>query len=202
MPEIAIPWFSTTFFSQESQNASLAPSRLSINREEPIYSWQDVVTCARNSVCYDNDIGSISTISNAPEPFKNYNEPIYEVPKVGDGTRRHTIRQVMMKAKNINLSAIEEVMPPKVISPTLPKNIPPEILDDVQLFDFYYKNLDSIFIGDGENVTARSSISSEDPEKRVSGNRISRLLSFGQLPRSKLNSIDETGDKIDEKEER
>lgn len=189
VPVIKIPWFSSRFSPHES-NASLAPSRLSVNRDEPLQSWQDVVTCAKNSVCYENDI------STAPEPYTNRDEVIYELPRAIDSSRRHTIRHVMMRAKHNNLSNIEEIMsPPKVIVPPLPKNIPPEILDDVKLFDFYYKNLDSIFITDSnESVTTRSSILSDDVEKRSSsGNRISRMLSFGQqqTTKKKLMSIDE-----------
>lgn len=194
IPEI--PWFSTKFSPHES-NASLAPSRISSpsSRDEPIYSWQEVVSCAKNSGCYENEIASISSISTSPEPHKNCNEVIYEVPRSSDGSRRHTIRHVMMRAKNNNLSNVEEIMPKKVISPPLPKNIPSEILDDVRLFDFYYKNLDSIFIADGENCSsARNSNLSDEVEKRSSSNRISRMLSFGQqqqVNKKKLISIQE-----------
>lgn len=184
-----IPWFSSRFSPHES-NASLAPSKLSVNRDEPLHSWQDVVACAKNSVCYENDI------STAPEPYRNRDEVIYELPRPIDSNRRHTIRHVMMRAKHNNISNIEDIMPPKVITPPLPKNIPPEILDDVKLFDFYYKNLDSIFITDSsESVTTRSSILSDDVEKRASsGNRISRMLSFGQqqAAKKKLMIIDES----------
>jgi hypothetical protein len=201
MPEISIPWFTTKHSSHES-NASLAPSRLSINRDEPLYSWQDVVACAKNSVCYDNEIASISSISTAPEPYKNHNEVIYELPKAVNGSRRHTIRHIMMRAKNNNnLSQIEEIAPRKVSTPPLPKNIPAEILDDVQLFDFYYKNLDSIFIADGvESITTRSSDAKSDDEKRSSTNRVSRILSFGQqqAAKKKRKCIDENSIKITE----
>lgn len=192
VPVIKIPWFSSRFSPHES-NASLAPSRLSVNREEPLHSWQDVVTCAKNSVCYENDI------SSAPEPYRNRDEVIYELPRAIDSNRRHTIRHIMMRAKHNHddLSNVDEKImpPPKVIAPPLPKTIPPEILDDVKLFDFYYKNLDSIFITDSsESVTTRSSILSDDVEKRSSSssNRISRMLSFGQqATKKKLMSIDE-----------
>lgn len=194
VPEI--PWFSTKFSPHES-NASLAPSRLSVSRDEPIYSWHEVVACAKNSGCYENEIASISSISTSPEPHKNCNEVVYEVPRSSDGSRRHTIRHVMMRAKNHNLSSAEEIMPKRVISPPVPKNIPSEILDDVKLFDFYYKNLDSIFIADGENVSsARSSNLNDEIEKRSSNNnRISRMLSFGgqsqQMNKKKLINIQE-----------
>lgn len=203
IPEISIPWFTTKLSSQES-NASLAPSRLSINREEPLHSWQEVVACAKNSVCYDNEIASISSISTAPEPYKRNDEVIYEFPKTVHGSRRHTIRHIMMRAKNNNnLSQVEEIAPRKVSTPPLPKNIPPEILDDVQLFDFYYKNLDSIFITDGtESIKTRSTddTKNEDVEKRSSSSRISRVLSFGQqqAARKKLISIDENSMKVPE----
>lgn len=189
VPDLSIPWVSSKFES----SSSLAP----VHRDDRgLYSWHDVVTSAKHSTCYENDIGSVSSISTIPEPFKKQpNEVLYDLPMHNDRNRRHTIRHIMMRAKNNN--NVEEITPKRVTTPPLPKNIPTEILDDVKLFDFYYKNLDSIFINDRESVATRSSELSDEVEKRSSGNRISRMLSFGQQQQAqsgvkKLTCIEES----------
>jgi hypothetical protein len=136
-------------------------SSQSINKDDSVInSWQDVVNCAKNSIYYENSaiIGSHNSISSSPEPC--------DIQKPLESIHRLTIRQVMQKAKN--LPQIEENSVKKCFTPPVPKTIPNQILDDVQLFDFYYKNLDSIFIANGSANVTKSNHQSKGKSKRVS----------------------------------
>lgn len=149
LPKLKNFW-STTKISSQNSNASLAPSRLSYN--EPLNSWHDVVACAKSS-CHENVLENESvttTISTIPEPYKNDDNGSLKNLRLSDSSKRHklSIRQVMLRAKS-NLSHLDEIHPRKCSTPPIPKIIPSIILDDLQLFDFYYKNLDSIHIPNG-----------------------------------------------------
>lgn len=182
--------------SSQDSDASLAPSRISRNSlckdeaYEPINSWNDFVIRARSSVCEGNfyTLEPHSPISTSPDPpsAKNRISLVLRPPNShqmkADTTRRHAIRDIMWRAKN-NLpkggnSTSSTPTAAKCVTPPLPKNIPNEILDDVQLFDFYYKNLNSIFIDDGAPSSAVVT-ESDETESNSSVKRMSRLLSFG-----------------------
>lgn len=192
--------------SSQDSDASLAPSKISGNFSckeeayEPINSWNDFVIRARSSVCEGNlyTIEPHSPISTSPDPppAKNRTSLVLKPPSSNqiktDTTRRHAIRDIMWRAKN-NVpkgGSVTSLTPTaaKCVTPPLPKNIPNQILDDVQLFDFYYKNLNSIFINDDSppNVVA------DDTDSNSSSKRMSRLLSFaGDRPMTcaKISSI-------------
>lgn len=146
--------------SSNGSKASLAPSAISRcstrkgESPEPISSWNDLVVRARNSICEGNSYSTephAAAISSSPDPTKNRFSLIVQPTSLQniqqDSKRRHTIRDIMQLAKSNtskNPSSIPTIA--KCVTPPLPKNIPNQILDDVQLFDYYYKNLNSIFI--------------------------------------------------------
>lgn len=98
-------------------------------------SWQEVVIRARSSIPEPpagkrtRKLGVIS--KGSVQRLTNGNLSL-------ELTQKHAFKDVMLRARPISIA------PP--MSPPIPKHIPDEILDDVQLFDFYYKNLDTIFI--------------------------------------------------------
>lgn len=142
--------------SANGSDASLA-SRSSIRKGKnlkPINSWNDFVIQARSSICEGNfhTTEPQTAVSSSPDPTDNRLSLILQPPRRlqnvhQDTKRRHTIRDIMQLAKSNSPkhpTAVPTVA--KCITPPLPKVIPNQILDDVQLFDFYYKNLNSIFI--------------------------------------------------------
>lgn len=136
-------WSSSKISSQNS-NASLAPSRLSHTRGEVFHNWYDahVVHPISSAACYDNDI-VYENISTLPEPCRGDNKEVLSYTNNSSNNQRHTIRQVMLRAKK-NVPQVERMTPKKCSMPPIPKIIPNQILDDVQLFDAYYKSLDSL----------------------------------------------------------
>lgn len=186
------PCFWKKISSQES-NVSLAPSKTSRGSDglEPIHSWNDFVIRARNSVCNENLYTteprlSISTLPDPPTSKIRTSlviSPSNNAKVNSDQTRRHTIRDIMWRAKNNfqgNESVPENQPIAKCVTPPLPKNIPNQILDDVQLFDFYYNNLSSIFI-DEDSPTPHTSTINDDEEKASTMKRISKMMSTGSL---------------------
>lgn len=149
--------------SSNGSKASLAPSAISRSSNKkgespepisPISSWNELVVRARNSICESNLYSTephAATISSSPDPTKNRFSLMVQPASLQntqqDSKRRHTIRDIMQLAKS-NSSKNPPSIPTvaKCVTPPLPKNIPNQILDDVQLFDYYYKNLNSIFI--------------------------------------------------------
>lgn len=180
--------------SSQDSDVSLAPSRNSrnsINKDdisEPIQSWNEFVIRARSSFC-DGNIYTVephSQISTSPDPpvTKDRSSLVLR-PKNNQAraspARHHTIRDIMYRAKNNlskDISNPETPSFPKRVTPPLPKNIPNQILDDVQLFDFYYKNLNSIFIN--ENPPTNIATESDDTESNSSVKRKSRLMTFAR----------------------
>lgn len=180
--------------------ASLAPSgasRSTISKEKalmPINSWNDFVIRARSSICDENiyTIEPQRSISSSPDPtttksrlsMLGHSTHNLDTP---DQKRRHTIRDVMWRAKN-NVPKTAPVT--KCVTPPLPKNIPNQILDDVQLFDFYYNNLNSVFISENP-PNEHSNHETVKTVKRIGG-----ILSFGEKPMNtkkheKISPLDE-----------
>lgn len=145
--------------STNASDASLAPSAISTKSStrrnesiEPFNNWNDFVTQARNSICEGNLYTTEPQliISSSPDPTKNRFSLVVQPsldPSHQDPKRRHTIRDIMQLAKS-NAPKPSRIIPTvaKCVTPPLPKIIPNQILDDVQLFDFYYRNLNSVFI--------------------------------------------------------
>ncbi|CAG9802842.1 unnamed protein product [Chironomus riparius] len=185
----ASSWSSSKISSQNS-NASLASSRLSHHRNDTAYShWNDAVVYANSSVCYDNDI-VYENISTLPEPYKADNNENVNHSR-NSSNQRHTIRQVMLRAKK-NLPHVDNVAPRKLSAPPIPipKIIPNQILDDVQLFDAYYRSLDSVCTSSDSNDQVESS------NKRISIKNISKVF----MPRPshhKNSSNDATSNDIE-----
>lgn len=147
-------------------DASLAPSGISKNstandENEPINSWNDFVIRARSSICDGNLYSIEPSISSAPDP-KSLKSRISLINRPNTSyqqydPKRRPIRDIMHRAKSTVSKPIA-----KSVTPPLPKNIPNHILDDVQLFDFYYKNLNTVFIN--ENPSNNLSPVNCDPE--------------------------------------
>jgi hypothetical protein len=192
---------------------------------EPINSWNDFVIRARSSICEENlyTREPHSRISTIPDPstanprisvvhqlpintisscHSNHAIPNYSVPSLPGSynntkRRRSTIREIMFGAK-INLSR-NGLVPTPASQPIhiLPKKIPNVILDDVQLFDFYYTNLNKIVISDDEE-NFHVSFPEDDIEAKHAMKKINRLLSFENdkpIKRlSRLMSFDESSE--------
>jgi hypothetical protein len=77
----------------------------------------------------------------------------------------------MLRAKK-NLPHVENIAPRKLSAPPIPKIIPNQILDDVQLFDAYYRSLDSVCTSSDSNDQAESNASN----KRISIKNISKVF--------------------------
>ncbi|XP_070506349.1 calcitonin gene-related peptide type 1 receptor-like [Chironomus tepperi] len=181
-------WSSTKTSSQNS-NVSLAPSRLSHHRDDAYSNWHDAVVYANSTACYDNDI-VYENISTLPEPYKADNNENVNNPR-NSSNQRHTIRQVMLRAKK-NLPNMENVSPRKLSAPPIPKIIPNQILDDVQLFDAYYRSLDSVCTSSDSN----DQIESSNSNKRISIKNISKVF----MPRHshhKNSTVDATSNDIE-----
>lgn len=181
-------WSSSKMSSQNS-NASLAPSRLSHHRDDAYSNWHDAVVYANSSACYDNDI-VYENISTLPEPYKaDNNENVNNLRN--SSNQRHTIRQVMLRAKK-NLPHVENPAPRKLSAPSIPKIIPNQILDDVQLFDAYYRSLDSVCT----NSDSTEQIEPNNSSKRISIKNISKVF----MPRhshQKNSNVDATSNDIE-----
>lgn len=129
-----------------SVNSRLTPTSDSGEKKREISSWHDFVLQARNSICNENfytieplppiaPTASYATRQRAiSEHFPTRQPSIFK--------HRKNIRDVMRRAKN---DFPKKPIPEIQLNPPLPKNIPNQILDDVQLFDFYYKNLNSVY---------------------------------------------------------
>jgi hypothetical protein len=89
----------------------------------------------RTLFAYDNNF----VISSLPEPYVNSVNKQNPSNDSRDNHGRKTIRQIMLQAKNSTVQTKESLLPKNS-----PKNIPNQILDDVQLFELYYKNLDKM----------------------------------------------------------
>lgn len=136
-------------------------------------SWQEVVIRARSSICDPNSI-------NIHVPAEKRTRKLgvglnNSVQRLTNGSlslelaQKHAFKDVTLRARPISIA------PP--MSPPIPKHIPDEILDDVQLFDFYYKNLDTIFIS---SVIPQALDEVKIEEKRSSVQKIRRMLSLVQ----------------------
>ena len=135
-------------------------------------SWQEVVIRARNSVSDPNSISihiptqkrtrklGVST-KDSVQSLTNNNLSL-EIPQ------KHALKAVVLRARRPI-----SIAPP--LSPPIPKHIPDEILDDVQLFDFYYKNIDTIFIS---SVIPQAVDEVKIEEKRSSVQKIRKMLSL------------------------
>lgn len=136
-------------------------------------SWQEVVIRARSSISEPNSINIHIPAENRTR--KQGVSSKGSVQRLINGNlslelpQKHAFKDVMLRARPISIA------PP--MSPPIPKHIPDEILDDVQLFDFYYKNLDSIFIS---SAIPQAIDEVKIEEKRSSVQKIRRMLSLVQ----------------------
>lgn len=183
-------FFSKKISSQESalSLAASGPSVHSIDYNEPVKSWNDFVIRAQSSIC-DGNLYSVeprSAICTSPDPLTSksrislISHPLITQQIKPNTTRRHTVRDIMMNAKN-NLPKNRRAMSTtlsitKCATPPLPKNIPNQILDDVQLFEFYYKNLNSVFINDSTENSNHGCLDAVDKRSSIED----RMTSFGR----------------------
>lgn len=163
----------TKKISSNGSDASLAPSGVSKSsttkdESEQINSWNDFVIRARSSICEGNVYSTEPSISSAPDPtslkskISLINRPNTSYQQYDP--KRRPIRDIMHRAKGAVCKPSSATVQPiaKCVTPPLPKNIPNHILDDVQLFDFYYKNLNTVFINESP-----LNVSSTDPGNRI-----------------------------------
>lgn len=146
--------------SSNSSDASLEPSANSRSTtivhedNQTVNTWNEFVAKARNSIS-DGNLYTIEpriSISTSPDPTKMVRSGTYHHSL--DPRRRNTIRDIMARAKHNAPKPLSEYSFTTNIIQPLPKNIPNQILDDVRLFDFYYNNLNSIFIDENPQTTA------------------------------------------------
>lgn len=140
-------------------NVSLATSEV-----EEKQLWLDLVRQAStSSFCHEN----FYSIDPSPPVLRNFpsrrqrtqseNIPQTHQTKVNFEQRRN-IRDVMRRAKT-NF--------PEQQTPPLPKNIPNQIFDDVQLFDLYYKNLNSLCLAENIKNNPEREIKEDNAIRRM-----------------------------------
>jgi hypothetical protein len=188
--------YSNPFSRKSVQSNSISSS---VRRGEA-YSWDDIVVKARNSITETSDIAptpmkryskrpsikdivmkaTVALKKDAPqcEPVKQHQSPETE-------NRRITMKDMVLKATRESISMSKDVVPgdrrkssfaPKPLTPPLPKIIPDEILDDIQLFNYYYQHLDNILIDDkdkNKDAANRARKISEDYSNRSSRSDLS-----------------------------
>lgn len=136
-------------------------------------SWQEVVIRARSSISDPNSINIHVPTEKRKRKLGVHSKD--SVQRLTNGNlslelpQKHAFKDVMLRARPISIA------PP--MSPPIPKHIPDEILDDVQLFDFYYKNLNSIFIS---SAIPQPIDEVKIEEKRSSVHKIRKMLSLVQ----------------------
>lgn len=118
------------------------------------------------AVSSDYEIYSEIGVNYSPEPT------IYQ--------KRRPIRQIMQNTKR-NSPRVDRVKLRKVSVPPIPKVIPNQILDDVQLFDAYYRSLDS-------QSNSNIYVNSNDGHKRMSIKNLGRVFSSSSNQHKTLNS--------------
>lgn len=158
---------------KKSKTSSPKDSSPDFQPKSDFCSWQEVVIRARSSISDPN-----SNIINIPAEKRTRKLGVglnNSVQRLTNGSlslelpQKHAFKDVMLRARPISIA------PP--MSPPIPKHIPDEILDDVQLFDFYYKNLDTIFIS---SVIPQAFDEVKIEEKRSSVQKIRKMLSLVQ----------------------
>lgn len=159
-----------------SVNSRLTQSLDSEETQRQINSWHEFVIQARNSNCIENfyTIQPLPPVVPTAVNVTGQRAKSERFPSPRIFKHRKNIRDVMRRAKN--------EFPAKSIqlNSPLPKNIPNQIFDDVQLFEFFYQNLNSV------NFTERGSqdIKREQGEDNKSDNtmhRMEKLLSNHEI---------------------
>ncbi|KAG5682845.1 hypothetical protein PVAND_012167 [Polypedilum vanderplanki] len=99
----------------------------------------DMMVHAKHPVCYDNEV-----VNDSPEPCRNSFEAERKSIDIANHSRRnsrHTIRQIMLRAKNNNqLSQIDEILPRKCSTPP-PPSLPKYQTKSITPVDEYKSNL-------------------------------------------------------------
>lgn len=180
--------------------------------------WDNFMTHARESIEKksrekDENFHSIEprspSINSDPDPTKSRISSISSISQSSRDSgvqRRDTMRNIMYRVKHDNLSRGDSFVPVStpvkcpVIPIPVPKNIPNEILDNVQLFEYYYNNLSSLNSLNSNvsqsSETSNSVQNSEEPSNtdnrssthRISLSRIPRILTFNK-PKSRLSRM-------------
>lgn len=168
--------------SSNSSHASLVSPKISRidhhGSNVPISSWNEFVSIAQNSISDENfytiESRIYEYISTSPDPTK---KKFSSVPKTSSQhqhyaypNRCHAIRDIMIHDKNNVSKKIPETPFTTYGTQPLPKNIPNQILDDVRLFDYYYNNLNSVFI------TKNPQTNNVDETDAYTKSRTSKLL--------------------------
>lgn len=215
-------------FTKQTTTESNVNLSLPRNFSARSVDWDNFMSIARESIEKSSrekqeNFPSIEprslSINSDPDPTKSRISTISSISQFSqDGylagnQRRDTIRNIMYRAKHDNLSRGESSTAPSLSTPVkcviptpVPKNIPNEILDNVQLFEFYYNNLSSLN-SLNSNVSQSSDNSndaqnSDEPsntDNRTSTNRLSlsRILSFNKPQKSnsrlcRMSAFDES----------
>lgn len=176
-------------------------SAKAINQQDSV-DWDNFVASARKSIIEHNENfysaePRPSSVSSQPDPCRF---SIISQDSISGHLPRDSLRSIMFRAKH-NMSRSESVAsqapiaPLKcVVPPPVPKNIPDEILDDVQLFEYYYNNLSSI---SSSSSDVNQQPKSEEPniDQRSSFHKISKIFNKPSRANPRLcrmSAFDET----------
>lgn len=184
--------------------------------------WDNFVAHARESIEKssrekDENFHSIEprslSINSDPDPTKSRISTISSISQFSrDGSvngvqRRDTMKNIMYRVKHDNMSRTDSCVSTPVKCPVIPvpKNIPNEILDNVQLFDYYYNNLSSLnsLNSSVSQLSDTNSVQNADEpsnaENRSSTHRLSlsRILPFNKPSKSnprlsRMSAFDES----------
>lgn len=152
--------------------------------DENSITWQDVVCKARHSVdehrqespknCGSTRVTMKDIVLRATGTISRENSIVQ--PNSSEVKKKFSMKEIVLLARSSmpkeNISVKDETKQEKFkrtstkfksfddtpSTPPLPKDIPDQILDDIQLFDFYYKNLGNFRVAPGSQ---RSSIASK-----------------------------------------
>ena len=164
-----------------NQDLFVGPQSNEINKNS--ITWQDVVFKARHSIdeerpvspkkCVSTRVTMKDIVLRATGSISRENSE--EQPNSSEVKKKFSMKEIVLLARNSlpkeNISKDEtkqekfkrssvkfKSMDDTPSTPPLPKDIPDQILDDIQLFDFYYKNLGTFRVAGGSQ---RSSIASK-----------------------------------------
>lgn len=190
LPELK--FFTKQTTTESNVNLSLPRnfSAKALNQQDTV-DWDNFVAQARKSISERNENFYSAeprplSVSSQPDPTRSRfsiasQDSISSMSSLGSNLPRDSLRSIMFRAKH-NMTREESlanhhqppIAPLKIVPAPVPKNIPNAVLDDVQLFEYYYNNLSS---------------SSDTPEKPDESNTSDRRSSFNKLSRIKSEKL-------------
>jgi hypothetical protein len=176
-------------------------SAKALNQQETV-DWDNFVAHARKSISERNENFYSAeprplSVSSQPDPTRSRFSIISQDSISGSHLPRDSLRSIMFRAKH-NMSREESIAnhhhhqlpisPMKIDVPIpVPKNIPDAVLDDVQLFEYYYNNLSSLNSSSSDVQRPEEIAIPVDNNRRSSFNKFTRKISLSK-PNSKPNS--------------